>query len=83
MLDMQISGDRATAAWNGHAYACSEPAGATNALARLLMAAGCPDGPWRALRGTSVAFYGPSIHDWARWTHHETPRPHRVLYRER
>jgi hypothetical protein len=37
--------------------------GATMALARLLKAAGVPDGPWQAI-GTDgrLRFYGPSLH---------------------
>lgn len=51
----------ATALWNGVEHAAKSATGAIMVLARTLTNAGCPDQPWRALRGGVVALHGNSI----------------------
>lgn len=54
--------DVATATWDGQIYRAESYKGASMALARLLVAAGCPDQPYEAGRKGKRDFYGPSLH---------------------
>ena len=57
--------DHATCAWDGREYRVLTLS-ATTALARVLVAAGCPDQPWEARTPTGThSLYGPSLHAWA------------------
>ena len=53
--------DQATAEWNGKTFAARSKRGVIPAIARALLAAGCPDQPWQAQRGSLTAMYGPSL----------------------
>lgn len=55
--------DVASTEWNGTIYAANSAHGATMALARKLIAAGCPDQPWQMVSpgSTAVRMYGRSI----------------------
>jgi hypothetical protein len=60
--------DTAETMWNGRRFRAAGNNGATCKLCRVLVAAGCPDGPWTAMRDGKPAFYGPSVHQWAKWS---------------
>jgi hypothetical protein len=65
--------DRATAEWQGKRYEQIDAHGAIFALARQLVADGCPDQPWQAL-GTNgmCCLHGPSLHGLTKWTIQES-----------
>jgi hypothetical protein len=65
--------DRATIEWQGQRYEQIDAHGAIFALARQLVAAGCPDQPWQTV-GTNgvVQLHGPSLHGLANWTIRES-----------
>jgi hypothetical protein len=52
----------ATATWSGRNFSARTQSGVTMALARELVAAGCPDQAWQAERAGAVALFGPSLH---------------------
>jgi hypothetical protein len=54
--------DTAEAEWCGQHYRANATNGATMKLARTLVSARAPDGPWQAERGGRVALAGPSLH---------------------
>jgi hypothetical protein len=64
--------DVATATWDERQFRATSNRGATCELARLLVAAGCPEQPWQGTRNGARVLFGPSLHDWARWTYTET-----------
>ncbi len=51
----------ASAAWASRQFTARTQGGVTMALARELVAAGCPDQPWQATRGDMVVMRGPSL----------------------
>ncbi len=53
--------DHARAEWAGQVYSAASRNGIVSALARVLIAAGCPDQPWQAARDDKVAMTGPSL----------------------
>jgi hypothetical protein len=53
--------DHARAEWAGRVYTAAGRNGIVPAMARELVAAGCPDGPWRAARDGLVVMTGPSL----------------------
>jgi hypothetical protein len=61
--------ETATAPWIGRVFQASSANGATMALARQLVAAGCPDQPWEA-RGPDHQrrCFGQQLHRLARLT---------------
>ena len=55
--------ETASATWNGRVFQASSANGATMALARQLVAAGCPDQPWEACGiDQQRRFYGQRLH---------------------
>lgn len=75
MIEITVWTDKAAreyaqADWDGHSYIASSRAGAVFAVARLLVAAGCPDGPWRV----PSKLEGPSLHKIARLAIEDSPR---------
>jgi hypothetical protein len=61
----RTSNDHAEATWNGQRFAVAH-ASATTELARVLMAAGCPDQPWQAYTPDGTpSLRGGSLHRWA------------------
>ncbi len=54
--------DCATCEWWGRRFEAVSRHGATMALARLLVEAGCPDLPWEAGRPGKRDMFGPSLH---------------------
>jgi len=57
--------DCATADWNAQHFSV-EARGATTALARSLVAAGCPDQPWEAYTPSGVrGLYGKNLFAWS------------------
>lgn len=61
--------DVATATWNGVTFTTSSAHGACMALARELVAAGCPDQPWQTTdEDGKRSLHGPSLHGLARLT---------------
>jgi hypothetical protein len=59
----------ATTTYNGLLYVTASANGATMALARQLVAAGCPDQPWEARNAEGQrTVYGSSLHALARTT---------------
>ena len=73
--------DAATAVWDGKTYQATSRHGATMALARQLVAAGCPDQPWEAGRPGRRDLFGPSIHGLAQLTIHESDEDGPVMIR--
>lgn len=68
--------DTAEMDWDGRPFRAESRHGASMALARRVVEAGAPDGPWEALApqtGTR-ALYGPSLHRMARLTVEENDR---------
>lgn len=66
--------DYATCEWQGRVLEVRSRS-ATTALARMLVAAGCPDQPWEVFtRAGERSLHGPSLHDWARRVVEETDR---------
>ena len=53
--------DFATAEWQGAVFNARSSTGVVCALARLLIAAGCPDQPWQATRNGIVVMLGKSL----------------------
>ncbi len=51
----------ARAEWAGQVYTAAGRNGIVPAMARVLIAAGCPDGPWRAARDGRLVMTGPSL----------------------
>ncbi len=67
--------DIATATWNGQPFQARSASGATMALARQLLAAGCPDQPWLCLNADGQPILrGKSLHRLATLTLKETDR---------
>lgn len=69
--------DQAEADFDGRHYTCDNQRGgsATMNLARMLVAAGAPDGQWQARGKTGrLRFLGPSLHRWAKLTISESDR---------
>lgn len=59
----------ATAEWNGQRFQARSGTSGVMALARMLVAAGAPDGPWRALTVEGKpSTHGPSLHRLAELT---------------
>lgn len=60
----QSSGEffTATARWSDREFSARTQGGVTMALARKLVAAHCPDGPWRAKRDGVTVLFGQSLH---------------------
>ena len=66
--------EAATATWCGREYRATSRNGAALALARDLMAAGLPDGPWQAVGADGrVRLHGPSLHRLAALTVSDPP----------
>jgi len=70
--------DVASAVWEGRGFMAVSRNGATMKLARRLVEAGCPDGPWQACGAEGVRFHGPSLHGLAKWTIWEGDGPMRL-----
>ena len=59
--------DYAQCDWNGRNYQLLLPRlSATTALARKLVADGCPDQPWECYVEGQRSLFGPSLHAWAK-----------------
>jgi hypothetical protein len=67
-LTQQAEGiDVSVAQWNGQTFSVASAAGTTQALARKLIEAGAPDGPWEAVgQNWPRRFGGPSLYRLAR-----------------
>ena len=66
--------DYACCAWEGRVLEVRSKS-ATAALARVLVAAGCPDQPWEAFTPEGErSLFGPSLHGWAKRMVVETDR---------
>jgi hypothetical protein len=66
--------DLATASFGGRTYEARGRHGSACAVARLLVEAGCPDGPWQTVkRDGMVCLSGKSLHRLARLTVEEGP----------
>ena len=57
--------DYAQCEWNGRSYQVLRLS-ATTALARKLVADGCPDQPWHCYVDGQRSLFGPSLHAWAK-----------------
>jgi hypothetical protein len=67
--------DQATATWQDQQFIATSTHGSSMALARKLVAAGCPEQPWEAYSpGGQRLFFGPSLHRLAGLTIHEFGR---------
>ncbi len=61
--------DIAQTTWNGVPYYTRSANGASMALARLLVATGCPEQPWQAVNADGQrTVYGDSLHALSRTT---------------
>lgn len=58
--------DEGTAEWSGKAYRAVASHGVTMALARQLVADGCPDQRWQAFHNGAPSLQGPSLHGLAK-----------------
>jgi hypothetical protein len=72
--------DEASAEWGGELFSVRTPRGATMALARRLVAAGCPNQSWEAYdREGKRLLFGPNLHSLATWTYVEGDRPLKMV----
>lgn len=55
----------AAAEWNGTTHSVTSRSEPACKLARLLVALGCPDQPWKASQGGTVVWRGRSLLGWA------------------
>lgn len=61
--------DQASTTWNGRKFETRSARGASCELARELIAAGAPDGPWQCINeGGRRTIFGPSLHRLAKLT---------------
>lgn len=61
----RAANDRAWCEWNGQRFDVTAFS-ATTALARKLVAAGCPDQPWESFVLGTRSLFGRSLHGWAK-----------------
>lgn len=80
----QPAPDVATTAWGGQKYSAQTANGASMAVARQLVAAGCPDQPWECRNAAHQrTIFGRSLHALAKLTvTHGNTGPRFVAYRE-
>jgi hypothetical protein len=72
--------DRASAVWDGTTYTARTSHGAAMAVARTLMAAGCPDQPWQAVSPDGERLlHGGSLHRLANLTVSEADGRTRIV----
>jgi hypothetical protein len=65
--------DEATAVYNGQTFQARSRSGASMKLARMLVEAGCADGPWEVFGPDGLRrLHGPSLHRLNRLTVQET-----------
>jgi hypothetical protein len=64
----------ASAEWNDLPYVAISQSEPSCKLARMLVAAGAPDGPWEATQDGTVVWRGRSLHRWAGLTVSEPDR---------
>ena len=72
--------DRAATIWNGHTFTARSAHGASMAVARQLVVAGCPDQPWQAVSPAGQRLlHGGSLHRLARLAVSETDGRTRIV----
>jgi hypothetical protein len=71
--------ETAWAEWGGQRFDARSRSSAVMELARCLVAAAAPDGPWRSVTAADTpSTFGPSLHRLARLTVEEGERPPRI-----